>query len=332
MLSMHIALLAFAATFSVSACTTGAHPGSAGQRAEFWAFTGPWETESWSSVRQNGGSFDAIVTGWIALDSLTGRPLLPSAYADTVRPTTGSPRRMAIVTSWVGERFHPASVRSLGADRARLADAAGTIARYARSMAYSGLVIDFEALEARDLDLQLRVVRAIADSARKFGVATIAVAVPATDLTAYPSRELLAIADFLIPMLYDQHWAGGEPGPIAAPDWVRESLALRVAEVGPERIVGGLPTYGYRWQAGKPGESIGYVEARRIAAAEGIPLRRDERTHTLRARRPGSWDMWVSDADLLQRLVREGEALGVRRFALWRLGQEDPAIFQTIVR
>jgi hypothetical protein len=42
--------------------------------------------------------------------------------------------------------------------------------------------------------------------------------------------------------------------------------------------------------------------------------------------------IWVTDAALLERLVAESKALGVRRFAMWRLGQEDPAIWGRVVR
>ena len=51
----------------------------------------------------------------------------------------------------------------------------------------------------------------------------------------------------------------------------------------------------------------------------------------LRAKANG-WQMWVSDATLLAALVREAQTLGVSRIALWRLGQEDPAIWRMLER
>jgi spore germination protein YaaH len=299
------------------------------ERAEFWAFAAPWDRESDASIAAHGGRLDAIVTGWIGLDSASGRPLLPSPYADTLRPRGA--RRMAIVTSWHGERFHVASIRSLARDAAALGRASREIAEHARAMGYSGLVLDFETLERRDLAAQLAVVKAIADAARRRGVTMIAAAVPATDTSAYPAAPLLRHVDVIIPMLYDQHWSGSVPGPLSAPDWVRASLALRVAEAGAGRVAAGLPTYGYRWRKDLPTEAVGYVEAQQIAARERVPLRRDHATGTLRAK-TGAWEMWVTDAELIARLVRESQAVGVNRFALWRLGREDPAFWSTIGR
>ncbi len=305
---------------------------AASQRAEFWGFTGPWDAASSKSVRNHGGKLSALINGWITIDSATGQPVLPSPYPDTIHPRKGTPDRMAIVTSWHGDRFHAASIRRLGREPERLARAAGSIARHAQSMRYKGLVLDFETLEAADLPALLRVARAIGDSARARGVRTISIAVPATDTVAYPGRALLGVTDALIVMLYDQHWSTSGPGPIAEPDWVRGALAIRLAEVGPSRLVAALPTYGYRWRKGLPTESISFAEAKRMAGQARAPLKRDARTGFLRSRGTGGAEIWVSDAGLLRTLVKQSEAVGVHRFAIWRLGQEDPAIWSAVIR
>ena len=306
-------------------------PGS--QRADFWGFTGPWDSASDRSVRSHGGKLKAVINGWITIDSATAQPVIPSPYADTIRPGGGTPDRMAIVTSWHGDRFHAEPIRRLGRDPQGLARAAGAIARYAQSMRYSGLVLDFETLERADVPALLRVSRAIADSARAHRVRTITIAIPATDTAAYPARALLGAVDAVVLMLYDQHWSGSEPGPIADPAWVRSSLALRVAEAGgPGRIVAALPTYGYRWRKGQPTESVGFEQATRLASADRTPLERDRSSRFLRSRGGKNSEIWVSDANLLATLVRESQALGVNRFAIWRLGQEDPAIWRNVIR
>ena len=302
------------------------------QASEFWGFTGPWETASTQSVRAHGGQLDAVVNGWITIDSTSALPVIPSPYPDTVRPLNGTPRRMAIVTSWHGDRFHTASIRLLGRDPVRLAKTAGAIGRYSQSMRYSGLVLDFESLTADDLPVLVRVSKAIADSARAHGVRTIAMAIPATDAEAYPVRPLLGAVDALIVMLYDQHWDTSEPGPIGEPSWVRSALQRRVAEAGPARLIAALPAYGYRWRKGSPTESIGYAEAVKMANAAGVPLTRDVQSHTLRSRDASGNEIWVADAGLLAALVDQSLSLGVNRIAIWRLGEEDPAIWRSVIR
>jgi len=295
---------------------------------ELWGFTGPWDPRSAQSVRQHGANLDVIVTGWIALDSATARPILPALYPDTLRLPSRRVSRFALVTSWHGQHFHPATIRRLAADPKLLDATASAVARHATSMKYSGLVFDFEGLERGDVEPLVTVTQAISRAAKRAGVREIAVAIPALDTAAYPARRLLQAADYVVVMLYDQHWSGGVAGAIADPAWARQALALRIADAGsPARLVAGLPTYGYRWIRGQPAELVSFADAQRIANAAGAPLTRDPATSTLTASRPNEWELWVSDASLVRTLLRDVTAAGVRRAALWRLGQEDPALW-----
>ena len=195
---------------------------------------------------------------------------------------------------------------------------------------HTGVVLDFEALAASDLAALGAVIKAIADTVGSRGLGPVVVAIPAMDTVAYPARAILnAGADLVLPMLYDQHWAGGEPGPIAEPRWVEEALTVRVAEVGAARIVAGLPLYGYRWPAGGTGTTVSHAEAG-VWNGTAVQLTRDSATGSMRGAIAGGGQVWVTDAELLARLVAVVERQGVRRFALWYVGQEDPAIWRTL--
>jgi len=191
-------------------------------------------------------------------------------------------------------------------------------------------VLDFEGLDRGDVESLVTVVRGISSAAKRAGVRRVAIAVPAVDTAAYPARRLLEVADLVLVMLYDQHWSTSPPGAISDPAWVRQALALRVSEAGAERLVAGFPTYGYRWVTGQPTELLSYVDARRIASSAGTPLRRDPATQTLMASKPGMWELWVTDADLLRALMRAAAAADVRHVSLWRLGQEDPELWTVL--
>ena len=64
------------------------------ERVERWGFTAPWDPRSAASVAAHGRELDAIVTGWITLDSITGSP--SSAYSDSTGRDGASYRRMAL--------------------------------------------------------------------------------------------------------------------------------------------------------------------------------------------------------------------------------------------
>lgn len=272
---------------------------------------------------------DAVVTGWFALDTATGRPL--SLYTDSLGlALPGRTRPMALVTSFFVNRFHPETVRGLAADPRRLAAVAGELAHALSTSGYRGAVLDLEALSAADLGALLSVSRTIRDSLRAHGVSPVALAVPAGDTLAYPGAPLLSAVDMLLVMVYDQHWANSPPGPIASPDWARKLLALRVSEVGASRIIAAFPVYGYAWRGGAS-DVVGYADAQRMAGERGLLLTRDASSSTLRAAKD-DWETWVSDAVLLDALMTDAKPLGVRSFALWRLGLEDPAVWTRLAR
>ena len=94
-----------------------------------------------------------------------------------------------------------------------------------------------------------------------------------------------------------------------------------------------MPLYGYHWTKGKPGVGVSYANAMRNARRDGITLTRDSATRTIRgASGNGGSAIWLTDAVLLDELMQGAEKLGVTRFAFWRLGQEDPAVWSKVSR
>lgn len=306
-------------------------PGTAAARQqtrEVWGFTAFWDTLSRKSAAQNGASLDALVTTWIALDTAGRAPA--ALFVDSSKAPRIPQRRLALITSYVHPSFRPAAIRRLAANPRGLSRAASSIAATMTSARHRGAVLDFESLEPGDFPSLSAVIKTIADTLRARGLGPVVVAVPASDTVAYPGRAILhAGGDFLLPMLYDQHWAGGPAGPVSAPGWVDSALRVRVREVGPSRIIAGFPLYGYRWPAPGKGVTVTFAEASRGAVGG---LTRDAATGSLKGGAAGGGEVWVTDAVLLEALIGVAEAQGVRRFALWYIGQEDPNVWRTVLK
>ncbi len=309
---------AFQLAALVAGC--GSLPATSAPAVESWGFVAPWDARSDSSAAAWGQSLDALVVGWIGLDSVTG---LPSSLYPARPVHLGGPRRMAIVTSYALDHFHPQALRTLALDSVALARSAERVAELAVLGQYRGLVFDFEEMTPRDTVITRAIVDAFAAAARRRGIGPIVVALPATDTAAYPAR-LFPSADLLMPMLYDEHWVTSPAGPIASPDWVRRTLSMRAAEAGAGRLVAALPLYGYLWRPGHDAVTISLSEARRLSAEAGVALDRDASVSTLHAKSSGTapWELWVADSVLVDSLRAEVRRLGVRRVAYWRLGLE----------
>ncbi|MDQ6718898.1 MAG: hypothetical protein M3Z17_11220 [Gemmatimonadota bacterium] len=298
-------------------------PATPRDAVSYWGFAAPWDPRSAASIADHSAALSVLVSGWITLDSASFRPL--QLYPDTAKSQATS--RFALVTTYQGDRFHPEVLRGLASDARILAAAAGAIGTLVEEGRYKGVVLDFEGLTSRDLDVLLASVKAVADSSRAHGAPTVVVAVPAADTAGYPGALLLGSANFLMPMLYDEHWSGSAPGPVAEPEWALRYLAARAAEVGATKIIAALPVYGYRWRTNAPTEIVSYDDARRLSETTNTPLTRDPASGSLHAVSPQGWEIWMSDRGLLDTLVQQSRRIGVRSFALWRLGLEDPAIW-----
>ena len=320
-----------ASGIALAACASVPLPSVLRRGPEFWGFVVPWDPRSAEVASAHAQQLDVAIAHWLVLDTLPGG-LLESGADSIVARSASDTRRMAMVTSWTGQQYNPAAIRTLASNPPALAQLARTVASRASELGLAGLVLDFQGHPRADLDLLVRVSKAIADSTRARGASQIVIAVPAGDTAAYPAQALRGAADLILVMLYDEHRSGTSPGPVASPEWVARNLDLRIAEVGASRIVAALPLYGYQWRGNEPAVVLGYADARDIALSGGVSLDRDPASHTLHGSRPGAWEIWMPDAELLERLVADIRETGVRRIALWHLGAEDPALWTRVVR
>src|SRR5437588_3660531 len=83
--------LAVAALLLVSACV---HlPSGPREAVGYWGFAAPWDPRSLASIRAHGSELAVVVSGWIALDSASFRPV--ELYTDSVHAEAARPVRFA---------------------------------------------------------------------------------------------------------------------------------------------------------------------------------------------------------------------------------------------
>lgn len=236
-------------------------------------------------------------------------------------------RQLLIVSNWSETGYRPDIMRAVMAQpdgRQRFAAQASALAD---SSGFGGMLLDFRTLGPRDVNALVALVGTVADSARAHELARLGIVVPVADTAAYPGRHLGALTDFLAVRLDLEPVS---PAPSTPRDRMARLIGARAAEIGANRVMLLIPADGYLWREGEARVRVSFERAIAAARDWGVDFARDESSGTLRARAPGRGEIWVNDAVLIAGIVRDARRLGIRRFALYGLGGEDPAIWAAI--
>lgn len=303
------------------------------------AFYVNWDDDAWQSLQQHVSQLDWIVAEWgflrtrdLSLDVKIDPRVLQLVAA---QPAATRPRVLAMLTNVDsgGATFSGARVAALAESpraRARLVHTADSLVA---TLGLGGLAVDFEQVPppARSsVELLLRELSA-AMHARH---ATLAVTV-AADEDEDAIRRWGDAADFTIAMLYDEHSAQNDAGPVASQRWYEAAANRMVQLVPPSHLIFAFGTFGYAWSDAVPAEKVEamtYTEAVAEARDHGVlpQWNADALEPTVSWTDADSTDhvIWFLDAATSWNAIHTGTALGVAGQAVWRLGAEDPALWR----
>nr|WP_245577983.1 glycosyl hydrolase family 18 protein [Alicyclobacillus herbarius] len=96
---------------------------------------------------------------------------------------------------------------------------------------------------------------------------------------AFDYRTLGAEVDFLMLMTYEWGWVGGPPMPVAPINQVRAVLEYATSVIPSNKILMGIPLYGYDWrlphQPGRLASGLSANAAQNLALERQVPIQWD---------------------------------------------------------
>lgn len=115
-----------------------------------------------------------------------------------------------------------------------------------------GVNIDLENLTEEDRDNYTDLVRRIKEKLPVNKTLSIAVAANPNGWKngwqgSYDYEKLGKLSNYLMLMAYDEHYEGGEAGPVASIEFVEDSIQYALKYVSSEKLVLGVPFYGRYW-------------------------------------------------------------------------------------
>lgn len=118
----------------------------------------------------------------------------------------------------------------------------------------AGVHIDFEALEVSYRIAYNSFLESLCNSLHAKGL-LLTIAVPAKrsewESPGYDFSAIGQTCDAVTLMTYDEHYSGGTAGPIASLPWMTEVLDYALQFIPHQKILVGIPVYGYDWFKGK---------------------------------------------------------------------------------
>lgn len=201
-----------------------------------------------------------------------------------------------------------------------------------------GINVDFEQLSMDCGEHFVEFIRELSAACRKNGkVLSVDNYVPRDFNDYYDRKEQGIVADYVIVMGYDEHYAGSkEAGSVASIDYVEDGIAQTVKEVPAEKVINAIPFYTRIWETtgdGISSQAVDMVTAEQFISNHSITAEWDETTcqnYGEYTSGDSRYQVWLEDADSIKVKLNVMENYGIGGVAEWRLGFEKPEIWDVI--
>ena len=206
-----------------------------------------------------------------------------------------------------------------------------------REYGFDGINLDFEGLRSEAGPHYVQFIRELSIACRKEGIVlSIDNYVPSAYTEFYNRREQGIVADYVIIMGYDEHYAGGEAGPVSSISFVDNGIKDTLEVVPKEKVINAIPFYTRLWTT--DGESqtsqVFDMEEEEVWISENQlePEWREDLGlyYAQRQGENGLEQLWMEEERSIGEkmdLIRQYELAGV---ACWKLGFEKPEIWKIV--
>ena len=301
------------------------------------AFYVSWDATSLASLQQHYKDIDLLIPSSLHAVSPDGRLDVDqdSKLVGWLRTSGIEMPVMSMVNNYDGKDWvvkEMAEMLSRPESRHRLSK---ELTNFTLGQHEPGIVVDFELIPETSQDDFSHFIHDLGAALHSAGL-KLMVALPAADWS-YDYKYLASQSDALILMNYDMHWPASPPGPIVPQDWFVRNIQNILKIVPADKILMGIANYGYDWPAKTktdPHPSAQWVTFQQgvITAEESdaqVEFDPDSLNphYSYEDEKNVVHNVWMLDGLTAYNELRVAERAGVRGTALWRLGTEDPSLW-----
>ena len=298
-----------------------------------------WDESSYESLKRNLDQLDWVVPAWAELQPTSASNSDPIdidvdvAALNWIRETRPQVRILPMVQNVHDEKFDGALLAQAVSDEQHRQGLINSLLTFVLENKFSGVSIDFEEPPASAQPNLLTFMQELHGAFSAKGLVVMQ-NVPFDD-GEWNYKNYAAASDYLCLMAYDQHWAKGDPGPVAAQSWFQQTLYARMKILDPAKTIIALGNYGYDWSDRETdGKTVTFQEALITARESDATPAFDTASGNLffeYDEDDGSHHkVWFLDAVSAYNQMRAASGYRPAGYALWRLGAEDPSIWSIL--
>lgn len=227
------------------------------------------------------------------------------------------------------------------------------IAQYVEQYNLDGVNVDIENVTHNQRSQYTQLVRLLREKIPDHKEVSVAVAANPKGWTegwhgSYDYAALAQYADHLMIMTYDEHYEGGNAGPVASMEFVEQSIQYALQYTTGDKIVIGVPFYGRVWGVDNTkiqGQGVSIKTIQKILEQCPSTVTYDETTQSVKAEftirqgdsftvgsnislTPGNYVVWYENHDSYQEKLALIEKYDLKGAGAWALGQEDVTIWE----
>lgn len=201
-----------------------------------------------------------------------------------------------------------------------------------------GVNIDFEKVRSDSGIHFVQFLRELSIETRKRGVVlSVDNYVPSEYTAHYNRKEQGIVTDYFIIMGYDEHYAGGgAAGSNASISFVENGITNTKASVPAEKIINAVPFYTRVWESGENGlkaSTLTMAAQKDWISRTGVsPVWSDEfcQNYAEYQANGALYQCWLEDVESIRVKLQVMQSQEIKGVAAWKLGLEDPAVWDVI--
>ena len=307
-------------------------------RLGFHQVTRPEGNNTLESYVSNAGGMNVIVPTWFNVVSGDGTytSLASRDYVDKAHDMGLKVWAMVenVSTEESVKNLNTKTLMSSTSTRKKLIE---KLMNEADTYGFDGFNLDFESLKAEAGPHYVQFIREMSVACRNKGlVLSVDNYVPSSYTAFYNRKEQGIVADYVIVMGYDEHYAGGEAGSVSSIPYVREGIENTLKEVPKEKVINAVPFYTRVWTVNEgktSSKAYGISDARQWVEENQVELTWDKllgQYYGETVSGSGQQYIWMEEEDSMKLkidLIKEFDLAGV---ACWKLGFEPADIWDIV--